>query len=121
VQTVDPEVCLDWQGALRNLEGDEDFLLELSEMFLVQCPELLTAVEEAVSQEVGDDLRRAAHSLKGSSQVIGGKATAAAALRLENLGRDDNFVEAAPALRGLQGNLAELKVALAAALEKRDS
>jgi len=115
------EPCLDWQGALRNLEGDEDFLYELSEMFLAQYPALLAAVEEAVSREEGDELRNAAHSLKGSSQVIGGQATAMAALLLENLGRDGNFGEAVPALHALQGNLAELKVALLAALHKRDA
>ena len=115
------EPCLDWPGALRNLEGDEDFLCELSEMFLAQCPALLAAVEEAVSRQEGDELRRAAHSLKGSSQVIGGQATAAAALLLENLGRDENFGEVVPALHGLRGNLAELKVALLAALHERDA
>jgi HPt (histidine-containing phosphotransfer) domain-containing protein len=115
------EPCLDWQDSLRNLEGDEGFLYELSEMFLAQCPALLAAVEEAVAREDGDELRRAAHSLKGSSQVIGGQATAATSLLLEQLGRDGDFGEAVPALHGLRANVAELKVALLAALEKRDS
>ncbi len=120
-QLAGHELCLDWPGALRNLEGDEDFLYELSEMFLAQCPALLAAVEEAVSREEGDELRSAAHSLKGSSQVIGGQATAASALLLENLGRNRIFGEAVPALHGLRGNLAELKVALLAVLHKRDA
>jgi CheY-like chemotaxis protein len=120
-QLAGHEPCLDWPGALRNLEGDEDFLCELSEMFLAQSPALLAAVEEAVSRDEGDELRRAAHALKGSSQVIGGQATAAAALLLENLGRDGHYGEAVPALQGLRGNLAELKVALLAALHERDA
>jgi signal transduction histidine kinase/CheY-like chemotaxis protein len=113
------EPCLDWKGALRNLEGDEEFLFELSHMFLDQNPAMLAAVEEAVSREDGDGLRRAAHSLKGSAQVIGGRATAAAALKLEQLGRSDDFAEAGPALRVLQGKLAELKETLLAAQDAR--
>jgi signal transduction histidine kinase/CheY-like chemotaxis protein len=115
-RSVGSQACLDWEGALRNLEGDEEFLQELAEMFLKQSPELLAAVEDAVSRGSADDLRHAAHALKGSSLVIGGQATAASALVLEHLGRKDDMVEAAPALRGLQGNLAELKVALITAL-----
>ena len=120
-QPASLELCLDWPGALRNLEGDEDFLYELSEMYLTQCPALLVAVEEAVSREDGEELRRAAHALKGSSLVIGGQATAAAALLLENLGRGGSVGEAVSALHSLQGDLAELTVALLAALQKRDA
>ena len=115
------EPCLDWQGALRNLEGDEEFLHDLAEMFLAQSPALLAAVEEAVSREEGDELRRAAHSLKGSAQVVGGKATAAAALALERLGHSEDFAEAGAVLNSLQANLAELKVALLAAVQKEDA
>jgi HPt (histidine-containing phosphotransfer) domain-containing protein len=113
-------VCLDREGALRNLEGDEAFLDELSQMFLQQCPDLLAEVEEAVSLGAADRLKLAAHALKGSSLVIGGEATAASALALEKLGRDGELAEAAPMLRGLQGNLAELRVALLGALGDQD-
>lgn len=112
------EPCLDWRGALRNLEGDEMFLLELSEMFLSQYPALMDAVTTAASNEDGDELRKAAHSLKGSALVIGGQATAAVALSLENAGSDENFAEAAALVRSLQGHLAELKVALLTELGK---
>ena len=119
--TAGKEPCLAWQDALRNLEGDEDLLYELSEMFLAQCPKLLDAVEEAVSRGEADELRRAAHSLKGSSQVVGGRATAAAALSLENLGRSENLDEAVPALSALQEDLAKLKAAVSTALRERDT
>jgi CheY-like chemotaxis protein/HPt (histidine-containing phosphotransfer) domain-containing protein len=112
----DDEPCLDWAGALRNLEGDEEFLRELVDMFLTQYPALLAAVEEAVGGEDGDALKRAAHALKGSAQVIGGKATAAAALQLENLGEAGNLSEAKPALGRLRETLSELKTALLAEL-----
>ncbi len=115
------EPCLDWQGALRNLEGDEEFLCELAEMFLVQSPNLLVTVEEAVSNQSGDELQRAAHALKGSSQVIGGKATAAAALQLENLGRAGKLDEARAELAILKERLGELKLALMSELPERET
>ena len=106
------EPCLDWDDALRKLEGDEEFLRELAEMFLVQYPGLLTTVEEAVANAAGDELQRAAHALKGSSQVIGGKAAAATALHLENLGRAGKLDEAVAELALLRARLDDLKLAL---------
>lgn len=114
------EPCLDWQGALRNLEGDEDFLCELAEMFLEQYPNMLAAVESAVAGGVAEEIKRAAHALKGSSQVIGGKAVAAAALELEILGREANLDEAGPALEKLRQNLAALNAAVIAELPVRE-
>ena len=66
-------------------------------------------------------MKRAAHALKGSSQVIGGRATAASALHLENLGRGGDVAAVETALRGLRGNLAELKSALLAAMPERET
>ncbi|WP_187276558.1 YfiR/HmsC family protein [Parahaliea maris] len=113
--------CLDWQGALHNLEGDEDFLFELTEMFLEQYPGMLDAVEDAAAAGDAPGLQRAAHALKGSSQLIGGRATAASALALENIGRSGDLSQAPPALQRLQQNLQRLKEALIAALPERET
>jgi CheY-like chemotaxis protein len=113
--------CLDWEGALSKLEGDEDFLRELAEMFLAQYPDLLGAVEEAIASEEGDALRRAAHALKGSAQVIGGKAAAETALQLENLGRAADWPEAMMTLDTLRADLAALKAALLAKLPEHET
>ncbi len=112
------EPCLAWENALRKLEGDEEFLRELAEMFLAQYPGLLTTVEEAVSNAAGDELERAAHALKGSSQVIGGMAAAATALRLECLGRSGKLDEAGAELDILRARLGDLKIALMSELSE---
>ena len=114
------EPCLDWQGALRNLEGDEDFLCELADMFLLQYPALLAAVEEAVSSGDAEELQRSAHALKGSSQVIGGRATAAVALQLEKIGHGGDMSAAGPVLDTLKANLGELKAALSSEMPERE-
>jgi HPt (histidine-containing phosphotransfer) domain-containing protein len=113
------ELCLDWQGALRKLEGDEELLIELSEMFLDQCPTLMAAVEDSIVKEEAAELRRAAHTLKGSAHVVGGRAVGAAALLLENIGRDTQLEAAAAALGVLKEKVSELKPALQAAMQGR--
>ena len=107
------EPCLDWEGALRNLEGDDELMLELAGMFLQQSPALLAAIEEAIAAGSALELQRAAHSLKGSARVIGGQAAAVAALELENLGREGLVDEAASAFRALEIKLSELESELA--------
>jgi signal transduction histidine kinase/DNA-binding response OmpR family regulator/HPt (histidine-containing phosphotransfer) domain-containing protein len=112
------EPCLDWEGALKNLEGDEELLLELADMFLEQCPPTMAAIEDAISKQAAQELQRAAHSLKGSARVIGGSAAAAAALQLENIGRDAQLEAAASAFRALEVKVAELKEKLHSSASK---
>lgn len=106
------ETSLDWQGALGKLDNDEELLLELSDMFIDQCPALMGEIEEAISARDAGLLERLAHTLKGSSQVIGGQAVASAALRLEHLGRDKQHEEVAGAYSALEARVAELQDAL---------
>ncbi len=117
----DAEPCLDWQGALGNLEGDEDLLIELTGMFFDQCPKLMAEIEEAIASEAPSDLRRAAHTLKGSANIVGGRAVAATAMRLEYIGRDEQLDAAGPVLRELQHKVAELQTALRGVAEQRAS
>ncbi|MBN7796641.1 YfiR/HmsC family protein [Parahaliea mediterranea] len=117
----DQPPCLDWRGALRNLEGDEELLHELADMFLEQYPGMLKTLEEAVANEAAAELQRAAHALKGSAQLIGGTAAAASALTLEKIGRSGDPAAAPPALHELRDNLERLKAALHDALPARES
>ncbi|MEM1190828.1 MAG: YfiR/HmsC family protein [Pseudomonadota bacterium] len=112
------EPCLDWPAALRNLDGDEAFLRELGEMFLEQYPAALAAIAGAVERGASEELKQAAHALKGSSRVVGASAAAAAALELEELGRAGKVDEAGEVLDRLRSRLAELGTALATELER---
>ncbi len=56
---------LAWRGALLRLDGDSDLLLELAALFIVDGPQLMQTLYEALD---GDDLpgsQRAVHSLQG--------------------------------------------------------
>jgi HPt (histidine-containing phosphotransfer) domain-containing protein len=60
-------------AALRDLQGAgrPDLLAELIAVYLRDTPPRLTALHEAVAHADAEALRRAAHSLKGSSSQIG--------------------------------------------------
>ncbi|PXY00056.1 hybrid sensor histidine kinase/response regulator [Halomonas sp. LBP4] len=104
--------CLDREEALRRLEGNRELLDEMVELFLDECPRLMQEIEEAIARDDAATLRRAAHTLKGSAQVVGGQALGAAALQLEALARSGDLVGAAEAFGILESRASELRTAL---------
>ena len=82
--------CLDEQ-VLQDLQslGDEDqpdFLQAVIQQFLEDQTKHVTAVETAIEDKDPLALRKAAHSLKGSSFNVGARALASSAMELEKLG-----------------------------------
>lgn len=51
--------------------GDEDFARELFGEYYQRVNELLLVMNEALAAQKADDLRKAAHELKGSSMTLG--------------------------------------------------
>ncbi|NHO66149.1 DUF4154 domain-containing protein [Aestuariicella hydrocarbonica] len=104
--------CLDIKSALKNLEGDRELLHELIEMFLQQYPELLQTIETSLQHQQATELRRAAHTLKSSANVVGAETAAAAAAKLEQLAHDNQLNAAEPVIKILKSSLDEAKAAL---------
>ncbi|MCG6659065.1 response regulator [Halomonas campisalis] len=100
--------CLDWQGALGALDGNREMLVELVEMFLDEGPRLIAEIDAALAAGEARDLRRAAHTLKGSARVVGGLAAGEAAQRLEALAKAGDLAGAGEARDALVRRLAEL-------------
>ncbi|MFW8595722.1 response regulator [Cribrihabitans neustonicus] len=88
---------VDWQDALGRL-GDEALLREMAELFLSQAPGLAEAIEAARTAGDAAELRRAAHTLKGSAKVVSASGVAALAEQLEAAGQREQLA-AAPALQ----------------------
>ncbi|WP_088891063.1 Hpt domain-containing protein [Leptolyngbya ohadii] len=73
---------------LRTMAGDEPTLVsQIIDCYLQESPSLMAAMREAVSQQNGAALMRAAHSLKSSSQSLGAIRMAEICLELEQMGR----------------------------------
>jgi CheY-like chemotaxis protein len=68
-------------------EGEPDIVQELAEAFQFETPPLFTLLRRAVIEEQPEQLRRAAHNLKGSSSNLGARTMAALASELEALGK----------------------------------
>ena len=64
------------------------------ELFVVESAKLMTRIWDAITNEDPSELQRAAHTLKGSIRLFGLERPAAAALRLEIMGRDKNLAGA---------------------------
>ena len=87
-ETIDRNQVLELTG------GNVETLKEVVGLFSVECRKLMKRIHDALTNEDPAELQRAAHTLKGSVQVFGAKRAAAAALRLETMGRDENLAGA---------------------------
>ncbi|MGR7921358.1 response regulator [Zobellella denitrificans] len=115
-ETPDTGAILDWDDALSRLEGNTALLAEMAGLFLQEAPGLLRAMTEALARQDAAELRRAAHTLKGSAQIVGGRALGEAALALETLARNGELEAAAGQLPLVEQRLAQLEPALKARL-----
>ena len=88
--TEETAAALDWEASLAYLDHNEALLRDMASLFCIECPKLMAGIREAISQGEISELRRAAHTLKGSADVFAARPAAAAALRLETMGREEN-------------------------------
>lgn len=117
---------LDWEKALENVDGSEDLLLELAQVFVETCPDMMREIREAISSGDASSLHRAAHNLKGSARIFAAGSVVEEALRLEEMGTDADLRTAHESSGHLERAAAELCAALserisrAGAGERRD-
>jgi HPt (histidine-containing phosphotransfer) domain-containing protein len=104
--------AFNYEEAMAQVGDSDELLAELIEVFQGEYPPLLEEIRNAIAQQQASDLRRAAHTLKGSAQVLGAGPTAEAALRLEQMGREDNLAGADQAFAELQAEIERLMNAL---------
>ncbi len=105
---------MDWNAAVKHLEGDVELLKEIAQVFLDQSPALLSVMREAA--ETGDNkaLERAAHTIKGSVSNFAAKGAFDAAHQLENIGRRGDLSSVEEAFSILEDEIERLKPALVA-------
>ncbi len=84
-------------AALRQfqLEGETDIVQEMGEAYALETPQLLETLRQAVTEGKPDQLRRAAHNIKGSSNNLGATNMATLSAALESLGKQGTFSGAA--------------------------
>jgi CheY-like chemotaxis protein len=74
---------IDWDAAMQSVQGDEELLWDVLDAFIQEGPQLVAAIDAAMIQQDAPELRRAAHTLKGSLRTIGAAPLAVRAEAIE--------------------------------------
>jgi len=85
---------VNYAGALANVGGDHDLLVTLIMVFKEDSQRLLQDMQDALDGQDGPKLQRSAHSMKGSFGYFAAEKGIEAAKRMEDHGRDEDFVAA---------------------------
>lgn len=106
--------AMNWtpERMLSRLDGDTELATQLAAIFIDEYPRMLERLRGAVAAGSAEDVRRAAHALKGSvSNFIDGGPTATA-FELENMGRNGQLEGTPAVLDRLEQEIVALTVCL---------
>jgi len=92
---VPTEEILDWSEALRAVDGDAELLEQVVGELILEWPKLLGQLDKAILTADANELRRAAHTLRGSLRIFGPTLASDLAQRLEDLGKNNHCDQAA--------------------------
>ena len=106
------DVVIDWHAACVRSHVTEEQLHELAELFLNECPKLLSEIRAAVADGDAVRMRVAAHTLKGSAAIFDAKRTAAAAHRLELQALAGEFAQADATIAELEAEIQHMAAAM---------
>jgi two-component system sensor histidine kinase/response regulator len=97
---------VDREALMTRVGGDEELFTEVIQLFLLDCPARVAAIKAAVESEDCDEVRLAAHALKGSAGNLSATALTSAARTLERLGTERRLEAAPAAFRNLAAQAA---------------
>jgi PAS domain S-box-containing protein len=94
-------------------EGEPDIVQELAAAFQFETPPLLQALHRAVAEAQSEQIKQAAHNLKGSSNNLGARTMAGLSAELEALGKQRTLEGAAELVTRLEREYRRVCEALA--------
>ena len=101
------------EGALLNrLSGNTALMIEVIGIFIEDCPALLAAIEDAITRRNPDDLRKAAHALKGTAGNLSAISLFEGAALLERMGAESCMDAAVDVGHQLSANAQEVLAVL---------
>lgn len=112
VPSFDRDVLHEFEAMMG--EDGPEAIIELVTLFLDDSPQLIDQIEQGISQQNADLVRRAAHTLKSSAANLGAKALAEYCLELETRGRQDKLVNADKIMNALVTEFDVIKLRLEA-------
>ncbi|MDP6467551.1 MAG: Hpt domain-containing protein [Pirellulaceae bacterium] len=101
-------MTIDWDVALGIVDGRQDLLLELIDIFFAESAEIMPRIAAAIDNGDAGELQLFAHRLKGCLGYFGQSKAGEIAWQLESLGRVHTLDDAPQLLAQLQIAVDEL-------------
>ena len=103
---------IDRVSLLQRVEGDQELLTEMVQIFMEEAPGLMNVMRGALQSGDMLVLERSAHSLKGAVSNLSCKSAANAALKLERDAKEQNPQSAKESFAAVEGIMKLLLPAL---------
>jgi len=100
---------LDMDRALEYVQGDEEFLKEILQIFLEEIPQRVDSFQAAIADNDMKKMANLAHSLKGSAMAIGAAECHNLAKNVEEAAGNENKTETLTQYSLLEQNLEGLR------------
>jgi HPt (histidine-containing phosphotransfer) domain-containing protein len=114
-------VDLDTLNAFEDLQSDDssDLVVELIDLYVEELPQLVTEISRAAIETEWASLKRAAHTLKGSSALLGIRHVAETCEKIERIDEHDSAETVATLVQLLDYESAMASASLAAIRKRR--
>ncbi len=100
---------MDFDRALKEFDGERDFLMELLGSFLEHTQAHVDNITRAVADNEAETVMREAHAIKGGAASLTADELAQIAFELEKMGRSENLEPGATAIARLEDEFNRLK------------
>ena len=103
---------------IERLDNDIDLFKELAVLFIEDSKKLLTRIENSIKEENAENLRKSAHTIKGSVSNFSAKKAYDAAYNLEIIGTNNELDKAEEAFIILKNEIANTITAMEEMMKK---
>ena len=104
-----PRAAMDSEGLLARMDGDKKLLRRMIELFVADCPKMMTRIRRALRKQDWEALRSAAHAMKGAAGNFSTDGVFRAAREMEEMARQSDRQGALSGLASLEEHLADLQ------------
>jgi len=99
---------VDWKVAEEVVGGDRELLYQVVDAFLQEAPQQMAALRKAIAAAEAVNVRRAAHTLKGSLRYFGVRSAYELAFQLEQAGQTGDLSPSAAIVEPLESALSQV-------------
>jgi two-component system sensor histidine kinase/response regulator len=98
----------DKDEVMERVDGDIELLMDMVELFIDDCPKLMSNIKNAIEKKDSNELKRSSHTLKGSVSNFSADSVFDIALELEFMGRNNDMSNAEKAYTNLEREIERL-------------